>query len=53
MAIAGHKNAANMTPQNKHIKNIKQIKIKIDIADDLLGLLVQVHFKIVPVAADF
>ena len=41
MAITGHKNAANMTPQNKHIK---QIKIKIDIWDDLLDLLVQVPF---------
>jgi len=27
-----HKNAINMTPNNKHIENIERIKIRIDIA---------------------
>ena len=47
--FTGHKNAANMTPQQKHTKklkknNIKRIKVKICTASNLLGLLVPVHF---------
>jgi len=45
--ITGHrsKNVANMTPQRRpnHIKNTKLIKVKIYIANNSLGLLVQVR----------
>ena len=46
--FAAHKNAANMTQQQKNTqnlkKNIKRIKVKISAASNWLGLLVPVHF---------